>query len=85
MVSNVIRKFVTGEPNYYYHIEHSQFEVLSTRPPQKALLVDTGNRSISDLREHPSIRALFLGDRHDLGVRLLVPREARDEVARLVR
>jgi len=83
MITNVIRKYVTGEPKYYYHIEQSEFELLSNRPHEKALLVDTNDRSTSDLRDHPAIRSIF-NDRQDLGVRLLVPREARDEIAQLV-
>lgn len=84
-IEKVVSKFVPGEAKYFYQVDHPRFDVFEKEDGMKAMLVDTAdaNRPVSFLANHAMIRKTF-EDTVDLGVRLLVPREAREEVTKLI-
>lgn len=85
-LERVIAKYVTGEANYFYKVDELEYTILEDTDTSQALLVHTENteRRISRLSAHPLVRPMFPQHKVRLGWRLLVPREARDDIAKLI-
>ena len=86
-VERAVSRYVPGEPKYFYKIEELVYPLLEEEHSSNALLVHTEelSRKTTRLYEHPIIRGMHPTFRVTLGWKLLVPREARDDVSKLVR
>lgn len=85
-IEREITKYVKGEAKYFYKVQELEYIVLEEREKSQALLVHSEGaiRRVSPLIAHEQVRPAFPHHTTRLGWRLLVPREARDDIARLI-
>jgi uncharacterized protein len=85
-LERAIAKNVTGEVKYFYKLDNPDYTILEENEAARTLLVHTGRseRGTSELGDHPLVRLMFPQQRVYLGLRLWVPREALDDVTRLL-
>lgn len=78
-----LKKFVPGDSQFYVYRDEAAFSMFSTHSAEQAYFVDNGkdDRPATRVQDHPDFRVHWNDSRR---IRLFVPREAVDAIAKLI-